>query len=413
MPQHIVKPQAVIDEENKIHDAYDKPWAAATTTADALYGKATVDCDKQYASATAHCDSIYARTTGDKQLAAIQERDAAYVKIIQERDATYAKVIQDRDENYARIIKERDEAIVASWPKNVWSVEMERQYLDQDTRPLEEKAPQAEPEVKKPAGPDANALLKQLHLTPDSWENPVAAPVVRFKGPYQFPNNGNPVHSDATLAMSAVTPSEKKIVSQWAKDGSAIADKGLKEWSTADDKGLREWSAADDKGLREWSAADDKGVNDWAKINDRYEKKLISKTQADAAEAKVQQTEDAAKAKAQTLEDAAKAKAQQEEDAAKAKAQREEDAGLKKITTPQVLSILDKELTALIPGLEAAGMGSRIGNGDNHITLDELKKTITHYDIKLFEVDANKDGVITLPELNKHLQPLPVISKQK
>lgn len=72
--------------------------------------------------------------------------------------------------------------------------------------------------------------------------------------------------------------------------------------------------------------------------------------------------------------------------------------------TPRVESLVDAQLTALLPQLEAAGVGKQIGSKGEHITLGELKAGLTNPKetaASLGFVDKNRDGVFTFHEVKE------------
>ena len=76
------------------------------------------------------------------------------------------------------------------------------------------------------------------------------------------------------------------------------------------------------------------------------------------------------------------------------KIHKERKAAEKKVTTSQVLDIVDRELSALLPQLQNAGVGKSVGNKDPIVTLHELKKALTKNGKELY-MAADSEGAFT------------------
>lgn len=191
--------------------------------------------------------------------------------------------------------------------------------------------------------------------------------------------------SKSEQEKSPVTPEEQKIIADWVKNSEANRNQMFKEEHVASAQFYKDSGAIKEQARKDLKAADTK-----------YGKH--SSPEKEEALAKIFDAEHTADDKAFKALRAAEEKARVDKDAAQAK-----------ITTPQVEAILDKELAALLPGLEAAGFNKKIGNGDNRITLEELKQTLGNI---TFDLDMNKNGVITQKELTTFLQHLPDVSSR-
>jgi hypothetical protein len=88
--------------------------------------------------------------------------------------------------------------------------------------------------------------------------------------------------------------------------------------------------------------------------------------------------------------------------------ERGQEKKLNAIFTDPVNIILAKELAALAPQVEAdTDLAKKISHKGRHIEAQDLVNTLTKNNVRLFQLDENKDGEITLDELSKSLKSLP------
>ena len=74
---------------------------------------------------------------------------------------------------------------------------------------------------------------------------------------------------------------------------------------------------------------------------------------------------------------------------------------------------IETRLKAKIGEIEKNGWGSRLGNGDAHITIDEIRKTLADNHVSLQAFDANNDHAITGKDVSDVLRKLPPIHAAK